>query len=199
MREELTQALAQGRSVTATVRWITKPGDRGHNRWIAFTPLIGGHKQIGVWIAILVDDELDNENRPRQAPPVKFRVVPENRIPIPKKPVPEAMPIIPPVTEREADIFRDKPTVALDKPLPSPKELPASLSATSGSDKSSANTAAVATLAQEIDPAYETLEERLRKKRERDAARLLEQPGVPVKPTYKSLSPYAFMNNKNGS
>lgn len=110
------------------------------------------------------------------------------------------MPTITPDNEREIDMSRDnQPTVALDKPLPPPKEVSASLSTTSGSERSSATAAAVATLASEIDPAYETLEERLRKKRERDAARLLEQPDVPVKPTYKSLSPYAFMNNKNGT
>lgn len=191
VRDELTQALAQGRSVTAKVRWIMKPGDRDHNRWIAFTPLVGSHNQIGVWIAILVDDEMENGNRPRQAPPVKFRAAPVNRVAPPKKsalPAP-AQPSIVPNKDRDPDVFWEKAAVVLDKPLPSPKELPGQSTTPPASIDPSINA-----LVPEIDETYETLEQRLRKKRDRDAARLLAG-GVPIKPTYKSLSPYAFMNN----
>lgn len=183
MRDELTQALAQGRSVTAKVRWVTKPGDRGRNRWIAFTPLVGSHDHIGVWIAILVDEESENEQR--QAPPVKFRV------PAPKKPAPPArqQPSVAPESDRAPNAR------VLDAPWEKPVELSARpVSSRKGSPPASIDHS-VTSLAPDIDEAYETLEVRLRKKRERDAARLLERGGVPVKPTYKSLSPYAFMNN----
>jgi hypothetical protein len=161
VRDELTNALAQGRSVTAKVRW-GPTGDQSRNRWIAFTPLIGSHKQIGVWIAILVDEDFEREQKPRQAPPVKFR--------FPKRDL---------AAQKPSATAPRRPAAAEEQPpLPPPKP------------------ASITSLVPEIDENYETLEQRLRKKRERDAARLLEQPGgAPVKPTYKSLSPYAFMNN----
>ena len=72
MREELTAALAEGRLVTAKVKWLTKFDDEGRNRWIHATPLIGSNGHIGVWMIVLVDD--DNEKvankRWKQAPPV---------------------------------------------------------------------------------------------------------------------------------
>ncbi len=192
VRDELTQALAQGRSVTATVRWVVKPGEKGRNRWIAFTPLVGSHQQIGVWIAILVDDELENEQRPKQAPPVKFRVPVADRVPAPRKPARSApeQSSVPPDTNRVPNTTWEKAVEVPDGSVPSPKELPAlSLALPPSANIDRPMTA----LVPEIDESYETLEERLRKKRERDTARLLA--GIPVKPTYKSLSPYAFMNN----
>lgn len=191
VRDELTQALAQGRSVTATVRWIAKPGEQGRNRWIAFTPLVGSHTQIGVWIAILVDDELENEERARQAPPVKYRAPPANRVTAPRKPASSAPEQSSIATERDriSDMSWEKAAIVPDKPVPPPKDMTPSLHPAADTESSST------TLIPKVDEVYETLEERLRKKRQRDAARLLEQPGVPVKPTYKSLSPYVFMNN----
>ena len=41
VREELTQALADGRGVTAKVRWVSRRDSEGRNRWIHCTPLIG--------------------------------------------------------------------------------------------------------------------------------------------------------------
>ena len=173
------------------VRWVTKPGDRGRNRCIAFTPLVGSHKQIGVWIAVLVDDELEDHDKSRQAPPVKFRAGPANRRPVPKKPAPSApeKPPIAALSPRVADTTNEKHLVVPDRPVPPPKEPATSPPPSAGTDRPSTS------LDSEVDGAYETLEERLRKKRERDAARLLKQPDAFVKPTYKSLSPYAFMNN----
>ncbi|KAF7504264.1 hypothetical protein GJ744_002522 [Endocarpon pusillum] len=179
VREELTQALAQGRSVTAKVRWVMKPGDRGRNRWIAFTPLVGSHDQIGVWIAILVDEESENELR--LVPPVKFRVPELKR---PATAPPKAKDRLP--DAKAIDAYLEKPMPPLpERRVPSRNEESpaASISPTATS------------FLPEIDEAYESLEVRLRKKRERDAARLLEKNGAPIKPTYKSLSPYAFMNN----
>lgn len=173
------------------VRWVAHSGDRGRNRWIAFTPLVGSHKQIGVWIAVLVDDELENENGSRQAPPVKFRAGTANRRPPPMRPahsVPEN-PSVPAVAPRAAATVNDKHLLVADRTVPLPKE-----PATSSAQPSSTERPPTS-LKPEIDGTYESLEERLRKKRERDATRLLRQPDAYVKPTYKSLSPYAFMNN----
>lgn len=69
VREELTQALADGRGVTAKVRWITKSDPEGRSRWIHCTPLIGSNGAIGVWMIVVVDDEISGK-RYKQAPPV---------------------------------------------------------------------------------------------------------------------------------
>lgn len=74
VRDELTQALADGRGVTAKVRWVTKHDAEGRNRWIHCTPLIGSNGSIGVWMVVVVDDEAeDNGRRFKQAPPVDPR------------------------------------------------------------------------------------------------------------------------------
>ena len=71
VRDELTAALAEGRGVTAKVRWVSKGDEDGRSRWIHCTPLIGGNGQIGVWMVVIVDDDQENANkRWRQAPPV---------------------------------------------------------------------------------------------------------------------------------
>src|SRR5947207_11053927 len=68
IREEPTQALADGRGVTAKVRWVSKHGTEGRKRWIHCTPLIGSNGSIGVWMVVLVDDESqDNGRRFKQA------------------------------------------------------------------------------------------------------------------------------------
>jgi hypothetical protein len=56
VRDELTAALAEGRGVTAKVRWITKLDEEGRNKWIHCTPLIGSNGNIGVWMVVIVDD-----------------------------------------------------------------------------------------------------------------------------------------------
>jgi len=69
VRDELTQALANGRGVTAKVRWITKLDPEGRGRWIHCTPLIGSNGLIGVWMIVLVDDE-ERVKHHRQAPAI---------------------------------------------------------------------------------------------------------------------------------
>ena len=76
VREDLTHALAEGRGVTAKVRWISKSDEEGRNRWIHCTPLLGSNQQIGVWMVVLVDDESEpGRRRWRQAPPVNPAIV----------------------------------------------------------------------------------------------------------------------------
>ena len=70
MRDELTSALAEGRGVTAKVRWISKADEEGRNRWIHCTPLLGSNSHIGVWMVVLIDDEQELSRRWKQAPPV---------------------------------------------------------------------------------------------------------------------------------
>jgi len=72
VREELTQALADGRGVTAKVKWVSKSDLEGRNRWIHCTPLIGSNGAIGVWMIVIVDDEASTsaDKRFKMAPPV---------------------------------------------------------------------------------------------------------------------------------
>ncbi|CAG8949435.1 hypothetical protein HYFRA_00005064 [Hymenoscyphus fraxineus] len=72
VRDELTQALADGRGVTAKVRWVSKNDMEGRNRWIHCTPLIGANGAIGVWMVVIVDDEnsAPTSRRYKMAPPV---------------------------------------------------------------------------------------------------------------------------------
>ena len=70
VQDELTSALAEGRGVTAKVRWVSKADEDGRNRWIHCTPLIGSNGQIGVWMIVLIDDDQGLSRRWKQAPPV---------------------------------------------------------------------------------------------------------------------------------
>ena len=97
VRDELTAALAEGRGVTAKVRWVSASAKNvnggsatiqeekeGRNKWIHCTPLIGNTGQIGVWMVVIVDVEREVSLRPgfeggyqaaaavqgRRAPPV---------------------------------------------------------------------------------------------------------------------------------
>ena len=80
VREELTAALADGRGVTAKVRWVSKGNEEGRNKWIHCTPLVGLNGQIGVWMVVIVDDERHKFQRERErmggrtAPPVSTDV-----------------------------------------------------------------------------------------------------------------------------
>ena len=71
VRNELSAALAEGRGVTAKVRWVAKADEDGRSRWIHCTPLLGSNSQIGVWMIVLVDDNnVAGGRRWKQAPPV---------------------------------------------------------------------------------------------------------------------------------
>jgi hypothetical protein len=72
VRDELTAAMAEGRGVTAKVRWVSKTNEEGRSRWIHCTPLLGGNGQIGVWMVVIIDEQQEDGaiRRWRQAPPV---------------------------------------------------------------------------------------------------------------------------------
>lgn len=75
VRDELTQALADGRGVTAKIRWVTKQDTEGRSRWIHCTALLGSNGSIGVWMVVIVDDDRDGQaiRRYKQAPPVDLK------------------------------------------------------------------------------------------------------------------------------
>lgn len=53
VRSDLGAALAEGRGVTAKIRWLTRPDEDGEGegrpRWIHCTPLLGHSGAVGVW------------------------------------------------------------------------------------------------------------------------------------------------------
>jgi len=57
--------MAEGRGVTAKVRWISKYDEGGKSKWIHCTPLLGGDGRIGVWMVVIIDDE-QGTNPPRR-------------------------------------------------------------------------------------------------------------------------------------
>jgi hypothetical protein len=78
VREEIIQGLADGRGVTARVRWVSKTNVEGYNRWIHCTPLLASNGAIGVWMIVIVEDEAQQPNgkRFKQTLPVdpKYRL-----------------------------------------------------------------------------------------------------------------------------
>lgn len=69
LRRQIEEALLQGQSVTAKVRWLSttrremaamqQQGQQpaGRSRWIHATPLLGRNGEVGVWMVVLVDEE----------------------------------------------------------------------------------------------------------------------------------------------
>ncbi|KKY23076.1 putative hisactophilin c49s mutant phototropin phy3 fusion protein [Diplodia seriata] len=81
VREELEQALASGRGVTAKVRWLAsmRSDDEGRSRWIHCTPLLGQNGSVGVWMIVLVDDHASTAARKFRPPPAVSRIIGGNR------------------------------------------------------------------------------------------------------------------------
>ncbi|KAK3698570.1 hypothetical protein LTR37_016897 [Vermiconidia calcicola] len=82
VRSDLRAALAEGRGVTAKIRWLTRADEdgegEGRSRWIHCTPLFGHSGTVGVWMIVLVDEEgssvISSGKRFRQAPPVSANI-----------------------------------------------------------------------------------------------------------------------------
>lgn len=76
VRDELAAAFAEGRGVTAKIRWLPRPGaedDEGRTRWIHATPLLNHKGEVGVWMVVLVDGDGSGPGEGRRrfrAPPV---------------------------------------------------------------------------------------------------------------------------------
>ncbi|KAK8226750.1 hypothetical protein HDK77DRAFT_384708 [Phyllosticta capitalensis] len=83
VQRELEGALADKRSVTAKIRWISssRAHDEGRPRWIHCTPLFNQKGDVGVWTVILVDDlksKASSDRKVRIAPPVPAEIIGEN-------------------------------------------------------------------------------------------------------------------------
>ena len=180
VRDELTQALAEGRGVTAKVRWLSRPDDDGRNRWIHCTPLIGSNGQIGVWMLVVVDDEQDDLKRSRQAPPVPSSA---QSLAGNGTTSQAAWPINSDAGMASPSGWDEPPSVER-RMNPSDWTL-AALRREGTNDKTDAD---------EDEEVYQTLEERLATRRRLEAERMHDQPGsaIPLRRTYKSLSPYPF-------
>ncbi|KAJ5888628.1 PAS-associated C-terminal [Penicillium taxi] len=59
--DELVEAIQQGRSVTARIKWVTRTNSEGRNRWIHCTPLYASNGQVGVWMVLVVDDDEEEQ------------------------------------------------------------------------------------------------------------------------------------------
>lgn len=57
VRDELLQAMMDGRSVTARIKWVTRFSTEGRNRWVHCTPLLAANGELGVWMIVIVDDD----------------------------------------------------------------------------------------------------------------------------------------------
>lgn len=61
VRAGLVDAFMQGTSVTAKITWLTAGSDsldHGKVRWIHCTPLLGSDERVGVWMVVMVENEL---------------------------------------------------------------------------------------------------------------------------------------------
>ncbi|GAO13650.1 hypothetical protein UVI_02017570 [Ustilaginoidea virens] len=63
VRDQIAQAFAEGRGVTAKIRWLSTSrrhahvSERGRPRWLHCTPMRGVNGVIGLWMIVIVDDE----------------------------------------------------------------------------------------------------------------------------------------------
>lgn len=56
-KDTIVQAMMEGRSVTARIKWVTRFRENGRHRWIHCTPLLANNGEIGVWMIVIMDDE----------------------------------------------------------------------------------------------------------------------------------------------
>ena len=185
VKSELEQALEEGRGVTARIRWVSRAGREGRSRWIHFTPLLRSDGQIGVWVTILVDDdeEIDSRDKTHDTTSPDIRVGNSTDL----QPMAQRS-----VTQPEK--IDHKPKISWSGPEVDPESRRASLHWTtqhSRDDTFSVKT--VSTSDGEEEP-YESLEQRLQRKRAQEAAQMTENTNdVPLRTTYKSLNPNGFL------
>lgn len=230
VRDDLIQALAAGRGVTARIRWISRVDEKGRRRWIHFTPLLRKDGQIGVWVVLLVDDEesqttatngtnMDNQSETEWTFPSVASAIPvskSERSPQQAGPVTVTPPIIishehrPKISWSGPEVAPELRRASLNWAPPKQFEKPmddtvsfmtidsgmTALTAMTGMTGHSGLSAEIA----DEDVTFESLEERLRRKRARDARRMgagVGDDGLMVgRRTYKSLSPYSFLEGE---
>ncbi|KAJ6010725.1 PAS-associated C-terminal [Penicillium sp. IBT 35674x] len=56
-KDSIVQAMMEGRSVTARIKWVTRFSENGRHRWIHCTPLLANNGGVGVWMIVVMDDE----------------------------------------------------------------------------------------------------------------------------------------------
>ena len=197
VRHELSQALEDGREVTAKVRWKTNEQEESQDRWIFFTPLIGKKGEIGVWMAILEDDIPEAMERVQQTKSTRRNF--GTTSPIPEEyDVEEPMgnEIVPLHQTHQLPLHREQlaraGSAASAVSTTSPRS--PSLEFDRKSKAPSISGMTIDTILSDGDGEFLTLDERLRRKRERDMHMMLENPGIPLRKTYKSLSPDTFIN-----
>ncbi|MCJ1392613.1 hypothetical protein MMC18_005483 [Xylographa bjoerkii] len=197
VRHELSQALEDGREVTAKVRWKMNEQEESQDRWIFFTPLIGKKGEIGVWMAILEDDIPDAMERVQQTKSSrpKFGTT---------SPIPEEDDVAEPIGHEMVPLHHTVQTPGYREQLARAGSSASVVSTTSPRSPSlefdqrskapSISGMTIDTVLSDGDGEFLTLDERLRRKRERDMHMMLENPGIPLRKTYKSLSPDTFIN-----
>jgi len=196
VRHELSQALEDGREVTAKVRWKTNAQEESQDRWIFFTPLIGKKGEIGVWMAILEDDIPDAMERVQQTRSSRPNF--GTTSPIPEEDDVEGTTgheMVPLHHTIQTPGFREQLARAgSNASAVSTSPRSPSLEFDQRSKAPSISGMTIDTVLSDGDGEFLTLEERLRRKRERDMHMMLENPGIPIRKTYKSLSPDTFIN-----
>lgn len=225
VRDELLQALAAGRGVTARIRWISRADEEGRRRWIHFTPLLRKDGQIGVWVVILVDDEEMQTSSATESPNLDTQRETETTFSSVASPIPLRQPErtpqrVPPVTvtppivparDHRVNISWSGPEVAPElrhaslhwvpeKKFETPMDDTMSVMTISSSITAMTEATGYSGMSGETaddEVTFYSLEERLRKKRARDARRMVagvrEDQSLTARKTYKSLSPYSFM------
>ena len=195
VRHELSQALEDGREVTAKVRWKTNDQAESQDRWIFFTPLIGKKGEIGVWMAILEDDIPEAMERVQQTKSNRRNFGTTSPIPEEydvEEPIGNEMVPLHQTNQGHREQLARAGSTASAVSTTSPRS--PSLEFDRKSKAPSISGMTIDTILSDGDGELLTLDERLRRKRERDMHMMLENPGIPIRKTYKSLSPDTFIN-----
>lgn len=201
VREKLIQALADGQTVSAKVRWVTRTDEPGRVRWIAFTPLMGGNGKVGVWVAVFIDTDSDSGDKANQAAPLSFNVGEAAQAVLERA---KHAPPAPKISPRPREIVEEE-EAENHRPM-TPDSIKTDVAATSlkDYDPGPVDTSKAPPLpplpplpkgeSGESQTSAPSLEERLRRKRAKEAAMMQvgggDLDGVAARKTYKSFSPF---------
>jgi hypothetical protein len=207
IRDELSQALFEGREVTAKALWIPHQNEEGTNKWIHFTPLFGSKDQVGAWMVILEEYNPDSPRRPKQQnPPSRLPNGMTSPIPEESEDDDDDEPPGPGIATASNGNVVHKAQISWSGPEVAPEHRKPALHWSTNQNswhqhngdsegRSPSIDSAMESFFPETDDEYESLKERLRRKRQRDAVMMLEQPGFVPRKTYKSLAPDDIIND----